>query len=92
MTDPNVKAAYCRLHGDHYWSEEHCEESYIQHFDHYKEMTDFILENWYGWNEVPDHLAGYIDEDAVLRDLWISDYIYEDTDFVTEGYYLFHRC
>jgi antirestriction protein len=90
LVPKDVKAAYCRLHGEDYWSEEHCEESYEIQFPHYQEAVDYIMEQWWECiDTMPAYISCYIDEDAVLRDLLIDTYdIESDSD---EAVYVFRK-
>jgi hypothetical protein len=92
MVEPEVKAAYIRLHGEWAWSEEHCIESFVSKFDYREEMETYIMDQWYETApDIPYSVWGYIDEKAVLRDLWIETYIAEDDDASELGYFLFYR-
>ena len=61
--DQDTKQAYIDLHGEHYWDEEHCEDSFIGQFDFYSDLKEYIIDSFYECNEVPDNLVRFIDDE-----------------------------
>ena len=87
---PDVQRAYCALYGEEYWSESHCEDAFISRFDYLADAENYIIESFTEAHEVPDSLLGYLDEQAILRDLLIDSYNIVDIKIDgQDAYFLF---
>lgn len=84
----DIKGAYCALHGEHYWSEEHCKESYYGIFDTYDEASQHIVDEFVESYAITAPICYYLDEKAVLRDLLIETYNIVEYEHM---YYIFYK-
>jgi antirestriction protein len=64
------------------------EDNYYGEYDSELDFTEKYVDEIGYLDDVPDHLVGYIDYDAIKRDLFIGDVISFDVDGVT---HVFHR-
>lgn len=87
--EPEVRAAYCALYGREYWTPEHCKDAYEGCFDTAECASGYVLDQWYEAWDVTGHIACYIDDDRVLRDLFIEAYNIVESD---GQWYLFRIC
>ena len=82
-----AQEAYIEAFGS--WSPDHFNDSYQGNWQYEQEINRYLLEAWYEGNEpIPDHVARYLDEQHIIRDLrW---------DYVTEPFqgrwFLFRNC
>jgi antirestriction protein len=87
--DKDAIRVYYRLHSQHL-DASHFEDSYEGYFAFESDVDEYLMDTWYECNEVPDHIAGYVDDQAVLRDMRL-DYSSEQSKR-TGKVYLFHSC
>ena len=72
------RRAFDDCFGEDYFTQDQFENSYCGEFDTLSDMQEYMIEYWIDVMGVPDSLVPYIDEDYVIRELQITDYIYSD--------------
>ena len=83
MTLTPEQAAYADYFGE--FAPAHFEDAYHGTFASERKARDYLLDMWLEAFAVPAAVAGYIDEDKLLRDL-LTEYVIRHDD---DNFYLF---